>query len=711
MLAILKRELKSYYTSLFGYVYCALIFCVIGVLFCARCLDTHSTQFGYYVIGYVFYVIAMILPFCMVKLFSTERKYKTDQLLFTSPVSSFTVLIAKYLATMIFSLIPLLFSILYPVIISSYGTMNIRFLIGSYIGCLLSVMVLLSVGMFVASLTTNSILAIVITYAIYILVILGKVVENFISSNSVYSFIHSVSVYNIFNDMISGIVRSGDILHLIILMIVFFLLTWFVLESRRQSVKKMITFAIAVILIGGTFSFLSLKYTHVFDFTAEQTLTLSNDTKEIVSNIKKPTTIYYLGVRSRANATYQEFLKQYGQLNDNITITYKNVESDLDFCKQYLSNVSEVNESSILVVCGERFIYLDSSDYVTTSQINKYSSESFLQIEQQLTSAIYYSNSEEMQKIYLLNGHSEEMLNSDFINMLYLSNYETEVLDLPFVLNSMEQTFPSDCNLMIINAPQVDYSTNEIEKLEMFLKNAGTLVIILDPLNENTKNLYDFLEKYGLDVQQGIVIEREEGRYAYDTMNYLIPKIQDTELTQELSSKNITVLSMTSKGILPKGKGNGYTSTDILMTSGKAFSKIDNFDNLEKKGENDIGGPFSVASCARNANAGNIFLLTSNVFFNEQADTESEGANRKLFLEVVKQLSDSESSIWIDGKRVGDQVALYPHNSRIFVKILTIVVIPVCFVFIGIAVVMIRNNNIIFKLRKKRDDSDKKSEE
>ncbi len=709
MLAILKRELRSYYTSLLGYIYCGLIFCVIGVLFSGKCLDTHSTQFGYYVIGTVFYVMAAILPFCIVKLFSMERQYKTDQLLFTSPVSSITVLFAKYLAVVIFSLVPLLLSIVYPIIISSCGTMDVQFLSGSYIGCFLSILVLVSVEMFVSSLTTNSILAIVITYVIYVLILLGKVVENLVSSEDIYMFVHNTSVYNIFTDMISGIVRSGDLIHLVVLNIVFFLLTWIVLESRRQGIKKMLVFAVVVLLVGGVCDFIALKYTKVFDFTAERTLTLSQKTKEIVSGIDKPTTIYYMGTRSRANATYQEFLKQYMLLNDKVTVCYKNIDTDVDFCNQYLSNVNNVKESSILVVCEDRSIYLDASDYVTTSRISEHSTESFLQIEQQLTSAIFYSNSEETQKIYLLSGHSEELLNADFINMLYLNNYETEWLDLPYVLNSMEQTFPSDCNLMILNAPQIDYSTEEIEKLEFFLKNGGTLVTILDPLNENLKNLYVFLEKYGLQVQPGIVIEREEGRYAYDTLNYVIPKIQDSDLTSELSDKDITVLSMTSKGILPKGNGNGYSTTDILMTSGKAFSKTDNFDNLEKKGEHDIGGPFSVASCARNANAGNIFLLTSNVFFNEDADTESEGANRKLFLEVMKQLSDSESSIWIDGKRIGDQVALYPYNSRVFVKILTIIIIPVYFILSGIAVVIIRNNNIMFKKRKKRDDIEKES--
>ena len=107
MLAILKRELKNYYTSLFAYIYYALFFAVAGVFFVVNCMDTYSTQFGYHVLQYVFYVIVLILPFCTMKLFALERKYGTDQLLFTAPVTSFSVLIGKFLATVIFTFLPI----------------------------------------------------------------------------------------------------------------------------------------------------------------------------------------------------------------------------------------------------------------------------------------------------------------------------------------------------------------------------------------------------------------------------------------------------------------------------------------------------------------------------------------------------------------------------------------------------------------------------
>lgn len=710
MLAILKRELKVYYTSLFAYVYYAIFFFVTGIFFAASCLESYSTEFGYYVIGVVFYVMVVILPFCTMKLFAMERKHKTDQLLFTSPVSSFSVLAAKYFATVIFTLAPLALSCIYPIVISMHGTMSVKFVMASYIGCVLSVLVLLSVGMFISTLTTNVVLAVVISYAIYAVTILGRVAEAIVASGDFYDLIHETSVYNKFNDMISGIVRSGDIVYLLILTIVFFLLAWIVLESRRQDTKKMIIFAVVVVCFGGVVSFVSFKHTKVYDFTAENLLTMSEQTKEIVEGIDQPTTIYYLGKESTANATYREFFDKYKSFNDHIEVVYKDIAMDTEFQLKYLSNVYEINEASLVVVSGDKYIYLDSSDYVKISQESNYSSTSSLEIESQLTSAIYYVNQEESTKVAVVSGHSEESFNSDFSNMLYMNGYEVDTIDLPSKVGTLHAAFSDQYEAVIVNAPQTDYTEEEIAEFEDYINDGGNLFVVLDPLNEDTENLFKFLKEYGLDVQSGVVIERQQGMYTEDTLYYLVPQLQDNVFTKDIIDKNLTIYQMTSKGILPNGSGNGYTSVDILMTSGKSFSKTNDFENLDADGENDIGGPFSVASCATNPEEGNIFLVTSNVFFNEQADVASSGANRKLFLEVMKQLTDAESTIWIDGKVVGDQVALYPYNSRNTIKVVTIGVIPCVIVLLGIIIVLIRNNNIVYRIMKKRNDNESKAE-
>lgn len=704
MIAVLKKELKMYFTSFFAYFYYALFFLVMGVFFVFNCLTTYSTQFGYYVLSRGFLVIAIILPFCTMRLLAQEKRSKTDQLLFTAPVSVFSVLLGKYLATMFFLLLPVLCSLIYPILISGQGEMSVRFLAGTYIATILVTLVLLSVGLFISSLTANAVLAAAITYGFYVVVLLGRIIEGITTSDVVYHIVHDTSVYNKYFDMVSGIVRSGDIVYLLLLMVVFFLLTWIVLERRRIGNKGIAIRMVCVILGAVCISRTAFHFTEVYDFTAEGLLTLSKETGEIVKNVEKQTDIYYMGEQSRANATYQELLNEYGRLNDNIKIHYQNAGTDSDFREKYLSNVSRITETSILVVCDERYIYLDSEDYISTVQTSQYSQESTLEIENQLTSAIYYVNSEDTDKICVMTGHGEETLNSDFRNLLLLNNYELKEWNLEETVASLKTTFPEDCKAVLINSPQLDYSEDCLDALKEYLTSGGNLFISVDPLNEDVEQLFAFLKEYGLELNQGVVIEKEEGNYVYDTAYYLMPKIQDTEVTKFLKENNLRVLTMTSKGIVKDGNANGYTCTDVLTTSSKAFSKVADFDNVTSKGENDIGGPFSVATLAENPEEGKIFLLTSNIFFHEEADLDSAGANRKFFLAVMNTLTGNDTVIMAAGKEVGNQVALYPNTLQKMLKIVTIVIVPVIIVFIGMVIFIIRHRNkdfVLFKKRKK----------
>ncbi len=706
MLAILKRELKMYYSSLFAYIYYAVFFLVTGIFFSICLLDTHSTEFGYYVLGSVFYVVVLMLPFCTMKLFSVERKYKTDQLLFTAPVSSFSILLAKYLATLIFTMLPLLLSVVYPMVISNFGTMDIPFLLASYLGCILVTVLFMTIGIFVSTLTTNGVLAVVISYVIYAMIILSRMIEAVVSFDGLRLFVHEISPYNKFNDMASGIVRSGDVIYLLTVTVVFFLLTWIVLESRRVSLSKTLLHGIAVVVVGIGISFLGISNSKVYDFTAEKLLTLSEQTIELVQGIEKDTTVYYIGKESTANATYRELLNKYDAMNEHLQIAYKDVSTDLGFQTTYMSDLNYINEASLLVVCGERHIYLDSADYVTSKMLNSYSDASVLEIESQLTKAIYYVNQEESTLLTTVTGHSERSLNSEFSNMLSLSGFEMKTVDLPSQVGSLHDAFRDDCEIVLIHAPQTDYNKDEIKLLEDYLKDGGNLFVVLDPLTDELDNLYTFLKKYGLDVQPGVVIERQQGMYTENTMFYLLPELMNCEFTKNIIDENLSIHAMTSKAILPEGTGNGYQCVDLLMTSGKSFSKINDYENLDTDGEYDIGGPFSVASCAQSETAGSLFLLTSDVFFHEEADAASLSANRRFFLEVMNVLADNESTIWIEGKQVGNQVALYPYHFQKLVKVILIAVIPLVIIFFGIIVIWLRVKNILPGLRKKKVERD-----
>lgn len=471
-------------------------------------------------------------------------------------------------------------------------------------------------------------------------------------------------------------------------------MTWIALEAKRD--QKKITFikgsivTVTVVLL----SVLAFHFSTVFDFTAERLLTLSDKTKEIVEAVENPTDIYYLGLRSRANATYQELFNQYTSMNDNIKVHYKNIYEDNRFREMYLGDISNVEEASLIVASGKKYVFLDSSDYISTIWTSKYAYKSLLEIENQITSAIAYTNSEKNESLYMIKGHGESDLAPDFLNLLLMNNYAIDSLSLSDIIQSFDTDIPKDCKALIINSPQVDYTEKEIALLKEYIAEGGKLFASIDPLNESFSNLYAFFKEYGLDVKSGVVIEGDETHYILETPYYLVSEMENTEITKQLMKDKLRVLTMTSKGIKKCSPMSGFKVTEVLTTSAQAFSKVENFEKMTTKSENDIMGPFSTAAFSEKNNGGAVFLLTTNLLFEEEVDTDSLGANRKFFLNVINYLTENDTILLIDGKEISNQTALYPNTMLTRIKVVTIIVIPVVILLTGIVVIILRRKNI-----------------
>jgi len=701
MAAILKKELKVYMTSIWTYVYGALYFLVTGLFFVKNCLKTADTTFGYYVLNRSFLVVILFIPICTMFLFAKEKKEHTDQLLFTAPVSLWKIVTAKYIAALFIILSPLLLSVIYPLVMSSYGTVSVPFTAAAYIACLLTVLFLLAIGTCISSMVPNPVAAMLVSYIVYGLIVLLHVVFNSIEEGMMRDGLLKMSVYAKYNDMISGIVRSGDVIYILLLSVAFLLAACIFAKGRHSHTVFLAGVKICILLAAAFgMSVIAMYHTKVYDFTAEQLLTLSDETKQVLKHIENPTYIYYMGKKGRANATYQELLSEYRGLNSNIEIIYKDVEADSAFYDEYLSDIENIHETSMLVVSKDKQIYLDAADFTSNIYESSYSIKNYLDIENQLTSAIYYVNADQSEKVVFVEGNGEKALSDRFTKLLKMNNYDIDTSDIEEAAHSIEKVFAKDSKAAIIHAPQADYSENAINTLKDYLEKGGNLFIILDPLNEGLNNLYQFLEEYGLSVQSGVVIEQEQGGYVYDTPYYLAPDIKDSIYTAEIRKRNMQLFTMTSKGIKAVGTKNGYQVTEVLKTSTQAFSKVGDFDNITGKGEEDIQGPFLIAAAAQKEGEGSLFVIASDLFLQSDVDMEANGENRKFFLDVVNILTEHEDGIMIEGKEINNQKAFYPTQSRTFVTCLVTGVIPVIIIGLGALVLFIRYRTVRLRLKK-----------
>ncbi|MDO5156250.1 MAG: Gldg family protein [Eubacteriales bacterium] len=690
MFVILEKELRAYFASLYTYIYYALFFLVTGVYFVARCLNISSTEFGYGVLSRAFVVMVFFIPLCTMRLFAQEHKQRTDQMLFTAPVSSGSILMGKTLATVLVVFVPVVVSTIYPIVMARYGTISVSFVAASYLATIFVGLFLIFLGIFVSALCPNGILAIVITYAIYGVLVLFRVIEASISESFVRRWISELSVYDKYNNMISGIIRVKDIIFLCLFSVLFLMLTWLVLRIRLVGMKRNTVWFAATVIVFVIGILGNTQIYRMYDCTAEHVVTLSEETKQYVASIDTPTTIYYLGEENRANVTYRELLNAYKKCNHNISVVYKNVSEDAQFRQTYLSSLSGVNEASLVVASQERFVCLDSINYVSESYITEYATKTLLNIESQITSAIYYVNTEDKEKMIVLDGSGESQLPDQFRNFLLLNNYEEKCVSLEEEKDVLQNVFLDDYKVVLINGPQSDYSEEAIDELRNYLERGGNIIVTIDPLYEELPNLYQFLEEYGMSVQSGIIVEQTPNMYILDTPYYIVPQVKKTSYTKNCVKEKKRVYAMTSKGIRCVDTKNGYETTELLKTSTEAFAKVDDFENISKKGENDVMASFGIGAVSQKEGKGSVVLVSTNMFLNDEVDVEAGGANRLFFLDILNELTGETNGIMIDRKEIGTQMANYPIESKKMVQCIVMVVIPLIWIMLGVVRMIFR---------------------
>ena len=161
MLAVFKREFKSYFANPLGFIILAAFYFFTGYTFS-----------NYYSMGapYVEYavlsmssILLIIVPVITMRLFSEERRQKTDQVLFTAPVKLISIVLGKFFAALALYALGFAPTIIYQIIVSAYVSVNLFYYIYSLIGIMLFGAALISIGMFISSLTESPITSIIFT--------------------------------------------------------------------------------------------------------------------------------------------------------------------------------------------------------------------------------------------------------------------------------------------------------------------------------------------------------------------------------------------------------------------------------------------------------------------------------------------------------------------------------------------------------------------
>ncbi|MGN1165784.1 MAG: ABC transporter permease subunit [Lachnospiraceae bacterium] len=196
MRAIYKRELRSCFHSMIGYVFIAFLTAFAGIYFMAYNLNYGYPYFSYVLSGITF-IFLIAIPLLTMRSFSEEQKSKTDQLLLTSPVSLFEIVMGKYLAMVTILAVPCVIYLIFPLIIKAQGT---AYILADYLSIMMFFLlgcVYIAIGMFVSALTQSQILAAIGTFAILLILYLWEGILEFLPNSAMLNAVGVAAIFSV----------------------------------------------------------------------------------------------------------------------------------------------------------------------------------------------------------------------------------------------------------------------------------------------------------------------------------------------------------------------------------------------------------------------------------------------------------------------------------------------------------------------------------
>lgn len=239
MLAVMKREFASYFTSPLGYVYLAVFYGFSGLFLWLTCLSSGSADMSATFL-WMFFIMMILIPVLTMRTMADDKRQKTDQLTLTSPVSLIGLVMGKFLAAMLIFLIGAAVMLIYALFISASITdtgsgFAWASFWGNFLGLCLMGSVFISSGIFISNLTENQMIAAIGSIGVNIVLCLFDIISSYVPSETVGNIINSLSVFYKYREFTYGIFSLKNILFFLSITVIFNFLTVRFIERRRWN--------------------------------------------------------------------------------------------------------------------------------------------------------------------------------------------------------------------------------------------------------------------------------------------------------------------------------------------------------------------------------------------------------------------------------------------------------------------------------------------
>lgn len=242
MIALLFKEINSFFSSLIGYIAIGVFLITLGLLLWVFPVSFNVLGSGYASIDGLFllapWVFMFLVPAITMRLFSEEFKNGTIEFLLTKPISDWHIILAKFLAGLLIVVLALLPTLTYYISVhflgNPVGNIDTGGMWGSYIGLFLLAAAFVAIGVFASSVNNNQVVAFITAVFISFICFMGiDSISTLPVFKSIESVLLSFSINEHYISLSRGVIDSRDVLFMVSTVAFFLLLTKVRLESRK----------------------------------------------------------------------------------------------------------------------------------------------------------------------------------------------------------------------------------------------------------------------------------------------------------------------------------------------------------------------------------------------------------------------------------------------------------------------------------------------
>lgn len=232
--AIYRREIGAFFSSGIAYVFLAVFYVFAGYFFSINTLAVGTTNMSG-MFANLFLIIIFLIPILTMRLFSEEKKQKTEQGLLTAPVSLTSIVLGKYFAALTLFTIGISIVFVYGFILSLFGTVAWLTLLSNFIALFLLGAAFSAVGVFISSLTENQVIAAVGGFVCLMMLYMIDVIAYSVNVTWLQNFLYDMSFYSRYYEFTCGIFNLSSVLFYLSTAVLFNFFTVRVFEKRRWS--------------------------------------------------------------------------------------------------------------------------------------------------------------------------------------------------------------------------------------------------------------------------------------------------------------------------------------------------------------------------------------------------------------------------------------------------------------------------------------------